>query len=850
MADLTRYHAKRNFSVTPEPSGTEGADVGSADDHAGWRRFVVQKHWASSLHYDFRLEWKGTLKSWAVPKGPSLDTHDKRMAVEVEDHPLSYASFEGTIPAKQYGAGRVIVWDEGWWQPLGDADAALQGGSLKFELKGHKLTGKWVLVRMKGRGEKQAPWLLIKEKDQFARPASKFSVVDEMPDSVVDASSVRDSPVAAKPDQKPLVAAPRAALPASLAPQLATLAESAPADGANWMYELKFDGYRLLARVERGAVALFTRNGLDWSAKLRALQRSLKDMGLPDGWYDGEIVVPDDQGRPDFGALQQSFEDKKTGDIVFYLFDLPYCDGEDLREQPLEVRRAKLQAILAERSAEQVRFSEAFDAPAESVKASACKLGLEGVIGKRRDAAYRSGRNTDWIKLKCLQRQEFVIGGYTDPAGSRSNLGALLLGVFDAKGELRYAGNVGSGFSEKALGDLHARLLPLATPTRPFATTPIAGRPHWVEPSLMAEISFAGWTAAGRVRHAVFQGLRTDKPAIDIRRETPVAAAAIKEAGFKQTATEKTGATRSAPPAPGLRVTHGERVVDASTGISKLEIVRHYEQVGALMMVHLKGRPLSWVRAPSGLAGELFFQKHADVSRMADVREGGEDGPEDSRASGSMLEVLSAQGLLSAAQWNVIEFHTSNFSAPKLLLPDRMVFDLDPGDGVTWARVQEAAQVLRNFLDQLGLPAFLKTSGGKGLHVLTPLRRAANAETVKAFSHHIVDHLRATLPQWFVAKSGPKNRVGKIFIDYLRNGPGATTVAAWSVRARPGLGVSVPVEWDELASLRGGDHWTLRSVGRRLAIGNSPWAGYAKAATGLGRAMKIMDFKPPPSTSL
>ena len=831
---LHAYRSKRDFAVTPEPH-EDGA--GSAEALS----FVVQKHWASGLHYDFRLELDGSMKSWAIPKGPSLDPKVKRMAVHVEDHPISYSSFEGTIPPKQYGAGKVIVWDRGTWLPLGNARQTRQAyrdGNLKFELRGHKLRGKWVLVRMKGKGEKQEPWLLIKERDPHERASTEFSVVDELPDSVIADSPAQPPAARATPPSRDamLAEAVRAALPAQLAPQLATLVERAPADDGAWLFEIKFDGYRLLTRIDATGIKLFTRNGHDWTAKLAPLQRALERAGLPAGWYDGEIVVPGEAGLPDFGALQAAFESGHTEAIVLYLFDVPYFEGRDLRAVSLEARRAVLQNALADNPTDTVRFSTAFEASFESAVASACKLGLEGVIAKRRDSRYASSRTLDWIKLKCDRRQEFVIAGYTDPQGARRGFGALVLGVYDETGALQYAGNVGTGFNDRALVEMAARLQASTQAVSPFPPgTRVAGRPHWVEPTLVAEVSFAEWTSAGHIRHSVFRGLRADKKASTIVREKVIRLKATEPAVQAPPVKAKGLAER-------LHVTHPERVIDPSTGIQKIELVRYYDLVGELMMAHLKGRPVSLVRAPSGVGGELFFQKHAETDKLPGVRQ---LDPALYISHPALIEVASRQGLLSAAQWNVVEFHTMNTGTKSLEHPDRMVFDLDPGEGVAWPQVQEAAQLVQAFLNQLGLPAFLKTSGGKGLHVVVALRKAHDWDTVKGFSQAIVAHLAKTIPQRFVAKSGPKNRVGKIFVDYLRNGLGATTVCAWSARARPGLGISMPVAWSELPHLRGGDHWTVKSAHERIATGNSPWDGYARSARSLTAAMAALGYSQP-----
>ena len=829
---LQAYKAKRDFARTPEPA--HGDDVGTPGH--GRLSFVVQKHWASSLHYDFRLQLDGAMKSWAVPKGPSLDPSVKRMAVQVEDHPIAYASFEGSIPAKQYGAGKVIVWDAGTWAPRIDPHQAWRDGNLKFELNGHKLRGNWVLVRMKAKGDKQVPWLLIKEKDAWARASADFSVVDEQPDSVKPLGEPHARVAETSPPVAMASMGVAAALPDALSPQLATLAAGPPAQPEDWLCEIKFDGYRMLVRVEQGKARLFTRNGHDWTSRLRPLQTAIEGLKWPSGWFDGEIVVPNDDGIPDFGALQQAFDAGNTDEVVLYLFDLPYFDGHDLRDLSLERRRAVLKALLSTVPSDRVRFSEAFDAAPDGIVASACKLGLEGIIVKRRSSRYRSSRSADWIKLKCGLRQEFVIGGYTDPQGSRAGFGSLLLGVHDAQGALQYAGNVGSGFSQRTLADLKKALSAQARTASPFARNPghaeIEGKPRWVAPTLVAEVSFGAWTRAAHIRHAVFRGLRTDKDASTIVREMPLR---LNTAKLVSATSPPSAQTMSRFP----KITNPQRVIDASTGTTKLDLVRYCGVVGRLMMKHLKGRPVSLVRAPDGVGGQLFFQKHAETEKLPGIRQ---IDPALHTGHPAMLQIVSLQGLLSAAQWNVVEFHTLNTGTASFEHPDRMVFDLDPGEAVPWTHVQEAAQLMHAFLQQLGLPSFLKTSGGKGLHVVVPVRRVHDWNTVKGFSQAIVLHMARTIPQRFVARSGPKNRVGKIFIDYLRNGLGATTVCAWSARARPGLGISVPVAWSELPSLRGGDHWTVKTVHERLDTGNEPWNDYAKAARSLTAAMATLGY--------
>ncbi|MEJ8837915.1 DNA ligase D [Ramlibacter sp. AN1133] len=851
---LQKYRDKRNFDATPEP-----AEGGEANEDA--RSFVIQKHWATRLHYDFRLELEGTMKSWAVPKGPSFDPNDKRMAMPTEDHPIAYNRFEGQIPAGNYGAGKVIIWDKGTWHPLEDPHQGYRDGKLKFELRGHKMHGHWTLVRMKGRGNgREDPWLLIKERDAFAQPAAQFSVVDEMPDSVKDledrpaaATSPQSAPsTAPAPNSGPPAGARPASLPKELQPELAVLVDEPPADPADWIFEIKFDGYRMLARVEDGAIRLVTRNGNDWTSRLAGLVQAMRGMELPDGWYDGEIIMPGEDVPADFQALQGAFDSARTDRIVYYLFDLPYCAGHDLRDVPLLERRAVLQRIVERQPHPNVRFSAEFDARPKEMLESACRLGLEGVIAKRRHSAYVGRRSSDWIKLKCKLRQEFVIGGFTDPKGSRTGVGSLLLGVHDDGGKLRYAGNVGTGFNEQTLADLRRRLDALAQQRSPFeAGTGIARGAHWVKPELVCEVSFGEWTRDGKIRHSVFHGLRSDKPADAIGQEPVLHAPPPDQPAAKthQPATKaaKDAKAAAAPKAPAtstlpatLRISNADRVIDPQSGVRKIDLVRYYALVTPLMMPHLKDRPIAMVRAPDGIEGQLFFQKHVDRYKMAGVEA---LDPAVFPGHPPMVYIAKPEGILSAAQMNVIEFHTWNGVRTAIDKPDRMTFDIDPGEGVGWPQIQEAAQLVRTMLEELQLPCFLKTSGGKGLHLVVPLKKQFDWDTVKSFSQAVVQHLARTLPERFVAKSGGSNRVGRIFIDYLRNGYGATTACAWSARARPGLGISVPVRWDELGALKSGAHWTVVTAHQRLDQGNEPWADYEASRVTLQAAMKKLGFE-------
>lgn len=803
---LKRYREKRDFTRTPEPPG--GGERQQA------LSFVVQKHWAKRLHYDFRLELDGVMKSWAVPKEPSHDPHIKRMAVQVEDHPIAYNTFEGEIPPGQYGAGKVIIWDKGNWTPRTDPFQGLKRGRLRFTLHGSKLQGDWTLVRLSDAdGRTQPHWLLIKD-DESRSPA---------------------------PSALP---AGTAAPPRDMAPQLATLVDGLPADPDAWIYEIKFDGYRIMARIDTDGIRLFTRNGHDWSAKMPQLIQALQALELPSAWLDGEIIVLDDKGTPSFQALQNAFEGGQGGGIVYYVFDAPFLAGRDIRGEPLSARRASLRQVIdghASRLGGRVRFSEAFQAAPSELMRTACGLGLEGIMAKRADAPYVSRRTGTWLKVKCSLRQEFVIVGYTKPRGARKHLGALLMAVHEGKaGPLRYAGKVGTGFDERRLSDLSERLAPLRVPRSPLADAADAPSDAlWVKPVLLAEVSFRSWTQSGHIRQASFVGLRSDKPARSIVRETAMPANAVPGHQASPPRSRRAARIRSTlteAPMPS-RLTHPDRIIDPSTGLTKRDLAQYDETVAPLLLPHLKGRPVSLVRVPTDVNGEHFFQKHPEQLSLAGVRLLPESLYPDHPP---LMEIATAQGILSAAQMSVVEFHTWNALKTAIQKPDRMVFDIDPGEGVTWSAIQQATELVRVLLQELELDAWLKTSGGKGMHVVVPLRKQYGWDVVKGFSRAVTQHLARTMPRIFVAKSGPRNRVGKIFVDYLRNGFGATTVSAWSARARPGMGISVPVSWDELPRLTSSAEWTLENIHARLAVGNSPWEAYRPQP--LARAIKILGY--------
>ncbi|RMR19259.1 DNA ligase, ATP-dependent [Pseudomonas syringae pv. persicae] len=846
----SEYTRKRNFDVTSEPA--ESKRKGKA--RSGALSFVIQKHDARNLHYDFRLELDGTLKSWAVPKGPSLDPKQKRLAVHVEDHPLDYAAFEGSIPKGQYGGGDVIVWDRGIWQPHGDPRKTYEDGKLKFTLIGEKLSGEWALVRtrLKGSGSKEQ-WLLIKEKDDIARPAAEYDITEAQPQSVTSGAHVgagRSAPaepkakaVEAKPARKPAPKKAKAVFPDTFAPQLATLVDAPPA--GNWLYEIKFDGYRMLTRIQNDEVRLFTRNGKDWTDQLPELTKALKGLKLQDSWFDGEVVVLDEQGLPDFQGLQNAFDEGHSKNIFYYLFDMPFLSGEDLREVPLEQRRDALKQVLGSQRSRLLRYSDAFQAGHQDIVASAAAMGLEGVIGKRAGSAYVGKRNADWIKLKCRLRQEFVIVGYTAPQGSRSAFGALLLAVNDDAQGLVYAGRVGTGFTEATLKHVHKQLKPLHREESPLAkklTSAQARGVQWVEPTLVCEAEFAQWTREGIVRQAAFFGLRGDKPAGDVVREDaqPAEAASVTPEPSRQPG-KKTA--RGKVDVAGTGISHPQRVIDSTTGTKKIELAKFYESIADWILPYLNKRPVALLRCPEGIDGEQFFQKHAEHLAIPHIRQ--LDRALDP-GHAALMEIDSVQALVGAAQMGAIELHTWGATRDRIETPDHFVLDLDPDPALPWRSMIEATQMVLAVLEELGLEAFLKTSGGKGMHIIVPLARQAEWDTVKAFAKAIAEFISRQLPERFTATMGPKNRVGKIFIDYLRNSRGGSTVTAYSVRARPGLPVSVPIALHELTGLTSSAQWDITNLEQRLSqLKSDPWAGYSNRRKITQKMWKQLGAKQP-----
>jgi bifunctional non-homologous end joining protein LigD len=802
---LDDYRRKRDFRRTPEPAGKAAPGKGG--------RFVVQRHAARRLHYDFRLELDGVLKSWAVPKGPSLDPAEKRLAVHVEDHPLEYGNFEGTIPAGEYGAGEVVLWDRGRWDPVGDPDEGYRRGKLKFTLHGDKLRGGWTLARMGGRsGEGGKNWLLLKERDVEAREATAGDIVAERPESVA--------------------AIARSPLPERVRPQLAVVTD-APPSGDDWLHEIKYDGYRALCRVDGGRARMYVRSGQDWTDRFRPVARACAALPVETAWLDGEVVVLDDEGRSSFEALQQALGGDGREALRYVVFDLLHLDGADLRALALEQRKQRLAALVRRAAGDTLRYGDHVVGRGAAFLRQVCDHGLEGIVSKRRDAPHREGRHADWRKARCAGGGEFVIGGFTDPAGSREGLGALLLGAHE-DGGLIYVGRVGTGFSDATLRELRRRLDALEQPASPFAAFPdVPPATHWTRPVLVATVTFTNWTREGRLRHPVFVGLREDKAAAEVERDRPAA----RDSPGPRRADETTEVE-------GVRITHPDRVLWPEVEVTKIELARYYVGVAEWMLPQVAGRPLAVVRGPRGHVGTTFFQKHLAPGMpepVRGVRIRDEEGEQDH------LVIDDVAGLVALVQMDVLEIHVWGTLADEVERPDRMVLDLDPDEAIAWSVVVDAARAARLRLEHLGLESFVKTTGGKGLHVVVPLARRHTWSEMKAFARAVSADLARRLPDAFTINPAKAARRDKIYLDYLRNGRGATAIAAYSARARPGAPVSVPLAWEELdASLRPGA-FTVRTVLERLAaLPTDPWERLAtvrqsitapmRAALGLPRA--------------
>jgi bifunctional non-homologous end joining protein LigD len=861
----------RDFKVTAEPSG------GSTNKHSEGLPFVIQKHAATRLHYDFRLGWDGVLKSWAVAKGPSYNVHDKRLAVQVEDHPMEYGGFEGIIPKGQYGGGTVMVWDQGTWEPHTDFAEGLRKGTLKFGINGTKMHGNWTLVRMGGKAahEGKPNWLLIKEHDEFERGPDDPCITEEAPNSAVTGRTLEEIAVAsthvwnsketagegqawyrqkardadaasgavASKSKKALAAEaaspsasldamlaklPKEAMPDFLKPQLADEAQAPPA-GTEWVHELKLDGYRVQAHKRGKQVSLFTRSGLDWTHRMKPVAVALAAIPAESAILDGEVTVLDAEGLSSFARLQASFEKNEKHPLTFFGFDLLHINGRNPRDLPLRERKQLLRDAIGE-DTDESRLSEDLAGDGAEIFAAACKLHAEGIISKRADAPYAAGRSTRWLKSKCLFEQEFVVGGWVDLSNGSRGVGSLLLGYYDDAGKLIYAGRTGTGFTQKIHKMLRDKLDAIDQKTMPFTAISAEGRrgAHWVKPELVVQVRFATWTAEQQVRQASYQGLREDKQPAEVRREQGPPTAKFKpKAEVEQPApTPKNTASKrpsKAAPLPAIRLTHPDKIVDPESGVTKQQLAEFLWSVSSEMLPHIADRPLSLVRCPEGSGKQCFYQKHVNHllpkgvgSVMVADKKGGEPEP--------YITLNDAEALAGLAQMSVLEIHPWGSRNQHLEQPDRIIIDLDPDESLPWSTVAEAALEIRELLTAMGLQSFLKTTGGKGLHVAFPVKPEHDFAVMKAWAHGFVQAIEQARPELYLSKMSKAARVGKIYLDYLRNERGATAVAPYSMRARSGLPVSVPLEWKELAGVKERPHYSITNFAEwRERLRNNPW---------------------------
>lgn len=873
---LDEYRRKRHFDTTAEPAGDTHAATHRDPEVPGHLSYVIQKHAATRMHWDFRIELDGVLLSWAVPKGPSFDPRDKRLAMHVEDHPLEYGRFEGTIPKGEYGGGTVMVWDRGTWEPdHGDPREHLAQGHLKFYLFGERLRGKWMLVRTKGYGGKDS-WLLFKEHDEYERPREEFEATSEWMTSVTtgrtmeqiadgadavwhSSASVEENMAALKgrfaqedsdedvppasetpsvpADPSRVEGAVTAPLPDHVEVELASLVKSVP-EGERWLHEIKFDGYRIVARKQGEKVRLISRNGKDWTDRFRQVADAVaRELSVSSAMLDGEVVVMQPDGTTSFQALQNLTREGVPARLHYQVFDLLHLDGWDLRGAPLVERKRLLSSIIGTDDGSTVRYTDHIEGHGDVFFNQACDFSLEGVISKRRDSIYRPGRQREWTKTKCLNHQEFVIVGFTDPGGTRQAFGALVLAVHE-DGQLTHVGRVGTGFSDASLREIHGRLMPLERDTPPVVNPPTgaSGRGiHWVEPHLVAEVEFAEWTSERLLRHPSFLGLREDKPTEEVVAEQPVELRPAEENGEEADAAQPAlaGAVASAKAKAGVgagaedmvasvRLTNPGRIFWPDTGTTKLETARYYESIEEFVLPHMVGRPLSLVRCPQGYTGECFYQKSIRNFPKS-VKTVGVYVPEDDEVK-PFGTIDDLAGLIGLVQMGVLEIHPWGSKNGDMERPDMLVFDLDPDTGMPFRQVAGTALLLRHELEWRGLQSWVKSTGGKGLHVVVPIEPGPSWDDAKTWAKRFVDQIVAMEPRAFTSNMSKAKRENKIFIDYLRNARGATAVGAYSTRARPGAPVAVPLSWDDLPEMTEKPDFTVMNAPDLLRErGSDPW---------------------------
>jgi bifunctional non-homologous end joining protein LigD len=842
---LAEYQNKRDFRKTPEPRGGGGRRARQGLVYA------VQKHAASSLHYDVRLEWDGVLVSFAVPKGPSLDPHEKRLAVHVEDHPLEYADFEGVIPQGEYGGGAVMLWDRGTWEPKEeDVGKALEQGTLHATIHGERLRGAWLFIRMEQASDSRHDnWLMRKKQDEHAREGDPDGVLEAHPASVVSGRRMKEIAQNRERvwsgesgefelDPSGVTGGRKASLPDDPRPELATL-EDAPPRGEQWLHEIKYDGYRILAVKDGAEVQLMTRGGKDWTERFGNVAAQIGRLPLDTAVIDGEMVALDEEGLSDFQALQNAMK-KGTERIYFYAFDALHLAGYDLAGAPLEERKVLLRRVFDVMPEDTpLRYSDHVLGQGEAFHAEACARGLEGIISKRRDAGYRQKRTTDWRKIKCVHRQEFVIGGFTPPGGSRKRFGALLLGYYEG-GELRYAGRVGSGFTESMLEEIGDKLETRERTTSPFADElPRKDRreARFVRPELVGEVAFTEWTEEGSLRHPAFQGLREDKTARDVRRERPAGKGARGSGSGTDTHQNHSGKASSQEASMrGVKISNADKVLYPDMGVTKGDLAGYYDRVAEAMLPWVENRALTLVRCPDGWQEECFYQKHLDGPpkqvRVVEI--------EEKKGVGSYAAVDRPAGILALLQLGVLEFHVWGSRTDKVDAPDLVVFDLDPGEGVGFEAVREGARAVRMLLeDELGLTTFLRATGGKGLHVLVPVRRRHDWDEVREFAHAVSSTMAGADPDRYIDQASKDKRKGKVYVDYLRNARGATAIANYSTRARKGVPVAAPLRWDELATLEAPNQYTIENMPRRLSqLKSDPWEGWGEVNQSITRKIR------------
>ncbi len=828
---LARYRSMRDFSVTAEPSG--GHKKKNTNEGLP---FCVQKHAASHLHYDFRLGWNGVLKSWAVAKGPSYFTGDKRLAVQVEDHPMEYGGFEGIIPQGQYGGGTVMLWDQGTWEPQAgytDVDAGLRDGNLKFVLHGTKLKGKWALIRMGGKWakEKKPNWLLIKEHDEFERPRDEAAVTESEPDSVVTERSIEEiarsedhvwnsketrssdkawfrkdgnSNAAADDLRKTIRKLPAEKQPAFVSPQLASMSE-VPSSGEGWLHELKLDGYRMQARKDGERVQMLTRTGLDWTHRMQEVAAEIARLAVDKVTMDGEVVVVAPNGTTSFADLQAAMQEGAQRTLTYFAFDLLHLEGRDTRELPLWERKELLRLVLKGANGDLLQLSEHIETGGEKLLHEACKLQAEGIVSKRANGVYLSGRGRDWLKMKCLHEQEFVVGGYTLPTNGIRGVGALLLGYY-REGKLIYAGRAGTGFTQKTHRILRDKLENLEQLKKsPFASLPsdAAKGARWVNPEMVAQVRFATWTADNLVRQAAFLGLREDKQAKEVVREEPDSSigprsARVKAATHRSHASESIAAKRASSGVEHVpvRLTHPQKVLDESSGTTKQMLADYYWEIAEWMLPHIAGRPVSLVRCPDGTGNQCFFQKHVTSTLPEGI--GSVEIADKNGKVEPYITLDTREALAALAQLGVLEIHPWGSKNDDIEHPDRVIFDLDPDETLAWTEVVYAAEEVRARLKEWKLESFVKTTGGKGIHVVAPVVAGHAWPEIKEFARQLVLTIEKAAPQRYLTTMTKSARKGKIYLDYLRNERGATAVAPYSPRARAGMAVSMPLSWAEL----------------------------------------------------